>query len=490
MFMKMPPLFSWLAGVSMTVFGISAWAARLPAALAAMGTAGAIFWLARREYDLNSAILAGAIYLTIPYVYGGSHSGRQATVDTLFVLLGTLFVAATWYGFQQDYRRGRILAGVLGGLLLLTKGLGAGVYAFVVLPVVLYNYNHLLDREFLLGSGIGIGAVVAWLVPLSRRLGWETVWDEIVIYQVVNRVSGNLNVYDGLLPFMKFPYLATAPTYLGQWIFVLPAAVVVSVWYLGDSREVDWFNAFLAWWGAFVFIFFLVTGNHPHYLMPAYVPAAMILGNTLAASLRGVRAAWVAISGGLGFALLLAPRSVSPISLPASRLWGHEPGAGLLFVAVLISVIGVIYTAQRTTFSFDQQYATAIAMSILLVTTLAAPTLITGDPFESRQQFANDVSEEVENGPVYVVIEDGVSQHWRFLTVEFYLDTSVVPERVEAVNDAPPESHVIWFGNGRPGDGSVLVNRTTGNTRMILLEKTSFESSDTTERRERYIGSI
>lgn len=464
-FVKMPPLFTWTSAVSMHIFGINTFAARLPAALATVATAVVIYIWGKREHSIDAGVLSASIFIATPYVYGGSHSGRQATVDPLFVLLGTIFIASTWYGFHNGIRRGRIVAGVLGGLLLLTKGLGAGIYALVALPIVLTHRKYIIDRTFIIASAFGIGIVGVWLVPVAAQLGVDYAIQQIVVYQLVDRISGNLATYGGTFYFMKFPYISTAPTFFGPWLYVLLAAAPVSVYAL--SERIDWFAAFLSFWCIFVFCFFLLTGNHPWYLMPAFVPAALIVGRALSAALAGQRKAGGAIISGILLALVLSPRSLSPVAAPLMRIWGHEPGAGFVFTITLILIAGVVALSQLRAFSRSRQTIGAVGLACLIVVALAGPTVIVGDPFDSREEFAVESSNVIEDEQVYSVIANGTPAQWRALSVEFHLSPDIRIRSAESIQQVPANEYVLVFGNA-PSRGTVLLNTSSGNLQMQL----------------------
>jgi 4-amino-4-deoxy-L-arabinose transferase-like glycosyltransferase len=447
-FIKMPPLFTWLSAISQSIFGVSAFAARLPSALAGIGTTLLLVWWGSRQYSRAAGILSGVVWLTIPYVLSGTNAIRQATTDSLFVFLGTAYVFATWAGFHEDNRNARTIAGVLGGLLLLTKGLGAGIFALVVLPLVGWNWRRAVCTRFVAGSAVGVGLFGAWLLPIYLRFG-DRVIEEVVLYQVVSRVSGNLASNPGILPFMNFPYIQSAPTHLGPWLFVLVTAGIATLWQARTSP--NWQRLFVCWWGGFVFVFFIVTGNHPWYLLVAYPAAALLAGEWVARSLRGERIAGIAVGSGLILSLLFAPRSLSPLAIPDIRLWGLQPGAGIPFVLAIVAVLALLTLAQvRETPDESRILARVAVAAILLTTVLATPTVININSEAERQAIGESVPADQE---VYVIYTDR-SKIWRPLTVEFYAPETSRFTVVSSKSDVPAGAPILQIRS--PGDGIKL----------------------------------
>src|SRR2546427_9059782 len=67
-YLDKPPVFFWLAAASFSIAGISEWAARLPSALAALGTLILAWFLARQMFSGAVHLRAGAVFATCPLV--------------------------------------------------------------------------------------------------------------------------------------------------------------------------------------------------------------------------------------------------------------------------------------------------------------------------------------------------------------------------------------------------------------------------------------
>jgi 4-amino-4-deoxy-L-arabinose transferase-like glycosyltransferase len=116
-----PVLYYWAAGISMRVFGVSEFSARLPSALGALLAVLAVAWTALRSYGVGAAWYALLMLPTSVAMIGFS---RAATPDMLFA--GTLTAAmAIAAEMLQKSRPGpalRIAFGFFLGAAVLAKG--------------------------------------------------------------------------------------------------------------------------------------------------------------------------------------------------------------------------------------------------------------------------------------------------------------------------------------------------------------------------------
>src|SRR6516225_6959253 len=65
-YLDKPAVFFWLVAGSFRVFGLAEWAARLPSALAALGTLMLVWLLARKMFGERPAFAAGIVFVTSP----------------------------------------------------------------------------------------------------------------------------------------------------------------------------------------------------------------------------------------------------------------------------------------------------------------------------------------------------------------------------------------------------------------------------------------
>jgi len=129
-FWEKPPFFFWLQALAMKVFGVGAFAARLPNAICGLITLFLLFKIGERLYDRRFGFLWATVYLgtTLPHLY--FRSGIIDPVLNLFIFLGLyFFILFHWKkdGFENiDLPKKQWVylfwAGFFIGMGILTKG--------------------------------------------------------------------------------------------------------------------------------------------------------------------------------------------------------------------------------------------------------------------------------------------------------------------------------------------------------------------------------
>jgi 4-amino-4-deoxy-L-arabinose transferase-like glycosyltransferase len=167
-----------LVHISYRLFGNGPWAVRLPALLAGILVVPAVYGLARRLYNRQSAMLVAALTAAAPVLISYSTNARGYTILALLTLL-------TWSLGTFVRQRVNSVAWLLLGIL--------GALGFYSVPVFLNPYGILftwLLLSFLFGN------VGADYQPRWRFLGWMvaagmvTTLLTILLYLPVFSVSG------------------------------------------------------------------------------------------------------------------------------------------------------------------------------------------------------------------------------------------------------------------------------------------------------------
>jgi 4-amino-4-deoxy-L-arabinose transferase-like glycosyltransferase len=142
-----PPLAYWAVAASMSAFGESEWAVRLPARLSAVGMVLATLFFARRRYGERVAVLSGLIVASSLLVFA---LGRVNLIDPLLSL--ALSVAAFAFAAFQEHERSGNRARARAALYALHVSCAAAVMLKGLVGLVLPG-----------------GAILVWAL-LSRRL--------------------------------------------------------------------------------------------------------------------------------------------------------------------------------------------------------------------------------------------------------------------------------------------------------------------------------
>src|SRR5207249_4949435 len=116
-----PPVNYWLVAASLKTFGVNEWAARLPAALAALGTMLALYLMVREASNEVAGLWAVVVLLSCAQFF---IVARLITTDMLVTCFATWSVWALWRWYtSRDRSFGKIVwFYVFLGLGMLTKG--------------------------------------------------------------------------------------------------------------------------------------------------------------------------------------------------------------------------------------------------------------------------------------------------------------------------------------------------------------------------------
>jgi 4-amino-4-deoxy-L-arabinose transferase-like glycosyltransferase len=310
--LRLPPFGIWLQAVSMLIFGINGFAARFPSALASLLTAIAVYFMGRSSFSRRSGFFASLVFLTTPWVHAGFNAGRDGGLDTLLVLFGSLFVYTAWLAVKRDEPRWLYLMGVFAGLAVLTKGFGAGVFLIVILPVVLFNQQIFLKREFLRSVAITLLLTLPWPIYAYSLYG-ETFIREAFVRYIIDRAAGNAfgaNT-NAVFDFMDYPYIKSIlfdPGMFYPWVFILILIIPVILYRrLASDTQSSLDPDFLIWWTLVSFGLFVFIGEKQWYVMPMYVPAAILVGRVIESAANGQRTEITCLAAGIVIALAVSP---------------------------------------------------------------------------------------------------------------------------------------------------------------------------------------
>lgn len=267
-----PILLYWLLRASYDTFGVNEFSARLPSALAFLGSILLTYELGRRMFGAATGVLAGVIVASTLEL---AKLGRAATPDSTLIFFLLLYFWAFWRGHAGGRRSWFLPCGVASALAMLVKGpIG------VVLPVAIvtgYFLGHrelrrLFDVRMIGGIFVWILVAIPWyaLVTAETRGEWTRAF---FFKENLGRSTEPMESHRG--PWLY--YLGVLCIFFAPWSSFLVIVVrdaLRRAWYPGaDSRAA---RMLLLWSGIVVGLFSLVATKLPHYIAPAY-PALAIL---------------------------------------------------------------------------------------------------------------------------------------------------------------------------------------------------------------------
>jgi len=323
-FYDKPPLMFWLMISSFKVLGESEFAARVPAAILAIGTALTTYHLARRLFSAEVGFWAGLVTASNVIF---TVSARAATVDSALTFVTTLVMAL----FAKEARIGEATRaqpergpgrpaflptswavyaslGVLLGLAVLAKGPIGFLLPAASLGLFLLVANEPMPQIADNSDWIGRMRAVTWRVialfsPRKLlRITWAmrplTVlaftalvalpWYVAITWRTDGQWLAQFVTKYNLGPFIK-PFLGHRGPFYYHFLVILvglfPWSVflgptIVHAWRSMRTRDKDlpsyvfivcWIGVFFAFWSA-------CSTKLPHYVLPAYPALAILTG--------------------------------------------------------------------------------------------------------------------------------------------------------------------------------------------------------------------
>lgn len=279
-YLDKPVVFFWLVAGSFRLAGISEFSARIPSALAALGTVLLTWFLGGRMFGESTGVRAGIILATSPLAIAFS---RQVIFDMTLTFLVTLALVGFWLSMEADFRRPWLegLAFVSMGLATITKGPVGFLLPLLSILVFQLSRGRLGELKRLRwGWGIPLllACVLPWFIAVSIRYPdfpryalWEESLERFATVQA--RRTGGILYY--------------VPVYLAgffPWsLFLL---------FAGWNRVRRWKQLrqetlkpilFLLAWAGLIFIFFTISQSKlPGYFLPATVPLSILMAQVWA----------------------------------------------------------------------------------------------------------------------------------------------------------------------------------------------------------------
>ncbi len=269
-----PPVIYWCTALSFRAFGYSERAARLPSALAALGTVILTFLLTRRLLGDRERAASAALVLTT--LAGFFAMGRLLTPD---MVMSFWIMAAVTAAMHQR----RWLFFICMGLGFLTKGPMA-----LVVPVcavlgweAFAEPDKKLGLHWARGMALTLSISLSWFIGLSLRD--PALFDYFWKYELVERFGSG--THGRSKPFWFFA--AVLPLALMPWIFLLP---VRRIWHrcrTGDLR--GWQGLLLGWTVPPLLLLSFSGSKLPTYILPLMPAFAVVV----AAGLPTLKRRWV-----------------------------------------------------------------------------------------------------------------------------------------------------------------------------------------------------
>lgn len=463
-----PPLYFWIAALLAKVFGVTAFALRLPSALATIAMGGAVGYATARIAGTRAGIFA-AIVLSTSLMQ--AIVGRLAIMDAL---LDFAIAAAILWWFRafepSGTPRRRDTAFVSGALALAVGVLAKGPVAPVITVMVVAVWALWEGRNGRLAAprkrAIALAAVaflavtLPWFVALTARVGPHGLV-ELIGHYTVGRYTGVIENQTG--PFWYYvPVLILG---FFPWIAFVPVALRAA---FREARHADGAFARLAIvWTIVPFVFFSFANTKlPNYvalLLPALAIIVALWFERVAAGAERRAAIISAASiplfvGCVAVALAVFART-NHLGIAAVL-----PELAFLGVAMLVGSLATVVAIARPQSAGASPYVLAITsgLLVLFIAFIAEPA---AEPLKPIPPIAKAI--DAQRSPSDRIAIRGVSGGNGLM---FY-----TAPPVEDIGDAPNAfTAVICAGT----DDAWIVTRPQDTQQLIALAQTRRRNAD------------
>jgi 4-amino-4-deoxy-L-arabinose transferase-like glycosyltransferase len=329
----------WLQSAAVALSGEGAaapiWVYRLVSLLAVAIAVTGIAWTGTRLFGPNAGIVAGLVLVAI---FGVAMEGHVAKTDAALLACCVLAQGALAQIYMAARRDEQASAGlpwlfwIAQGVGILIKGpIAPLLSAITVVAVSLYDrdWRWLGRLKARWGLPLAVLIVLPWLILISWKSGGLFL-EKSIGKDMLGKVAGGAESHGAPPGYYVLTYS------LFMWPFGL-IAVGAGLRALNRLREDARLRFCLAWYLPFWLLFELIPTKLPHYVLPAYPAAALLIG--WLATLPAAEAAiplrkwqswlWWATAFGFGVvSLAIAVLAVAaPLYLMGSFSWWSIPAA-------------------------------------------------------------------------------------------------------------------------------------------------------------------
>jgi 4-amino-4-deoxy-L-arabinose transferase-like glycosyltransferase len=370
--LEKPPLYYWQAMLAYAIFGVSDWAARLPAVVDATILVLAVYFFLRRfrpGLELDGALITASFAGIIGYA-------RAASMDLALAAAFTAGMLA-WWAWRES-GKGIFLALFYGLMALGTLAKGPVAPFLAALVIILYaaavrDLRRILKTIWLPGILLFCAIALPWYFAVQIR--HPEFFREFILEHNLGRFSKNL--YHHTEPFWY--YLPVVALALVPWTFFVAAGLVQSLrnWWgkTTRARETEGdheyqFSLFACCWLMVPLVFFSISQSKlPGYILPALPAGGLLLAEYLRHKLSQPDVTplskWMAVLHALLASAPIVPGLLIAYLITQRRLPGGQP---MLVALVLAFVLcsGIALTLVPTTGLRMLRFVTLIPIVLTL----------------------------------------------------------------------------------------------------------------------------
>jgi len=382
-----PPLFFWLiALLSLPLGRVTSLTARLPSALAALGTVAMTLRLGRRWSSEKTAVLA-AFVLATTYMFWDK--ARTAQIDALlcFLIWVALSAFEAWRAGDLVGRRAGLIFWAAGALAVLAKGpVGLLLPLGIALVTLAVDRDLRRWRRFAPFGGPLLFALIcgAWVAAAAVWGPAEySVWGALKEHFIDRGIHGMHHAQPW------WYYAKVLPVQLLPWSFLVPGALVMA-W-----RRRDRMDRFLLVTVIFVVLFFSIsTEKRTLYVLPAFPAFALMTARFIGVVLGweegpAMSRKWVTVGQGILGALLTLLGCAAPFAVQRLEVVSPLAISALAVMLLATGVVTLLSVFRSRLLASTLVPGIGFAVALLLTAVVVFPMF---DALKSSRQFADTIS--------------------------------------------------------------------------------------------------
>ncbi len=268
-----PPLYYWSVALLSLKTGVTEFTARVPSAVAGVGTIVLTFLLGNLFFNRKAGFISAFALMTANFFM---HEARYAEMESMltFFVIGSIFFFFKGYNDRPRATAWFSLCWLMMGLGMITKGPFA--LTFPLIPITGYLWIHkekklLIRKPFLFGIIFFLAVTLPWPIAVLKYYPQYLV---LVFEETIGRTITGFAHREPL-----YYYFTQLDSTLFPWIFFLPFSIVL----IYSKKLISWKrnNMFLLIWifGNIIFLS-LSKSKRDYYLYPVTPAVALLIGST------------------------------------------------------------------------------------------------------------------------------------------------------------------------------------------------------------------
>ncbi|MEZ5291680.1 MAG: glycosyltransferase family 39 protein [Vicinamibacterales bacterium] len=417
-FLDKPILYFWMQAASISAFGRSEFAVRLPGTVMALAGVAATGWLAWQLAGPLAAWWAALCYATMLLPYAVSLAPLH---DLVMVPLAALAIGAFWrvhHARSPAAAAGwTAMAGVVLGLSMLGKGLtGAGLVGVGMAAWMAWTRTWTRRLVASATVALGLAAVIAWPWYAAMETASPGYLRYFILERHIGGVAGEDQRHAGR-PFWYYAPILVA----GAWPWLFDACRR-SPARAGLAERLLW-----AWLVADLVLLSASGSKLATYLLPAFPALAILAGRAIAegGESKGVARLrfWVAL---VTASLPLAAEAY----LALTSGWGRAGLVGLVGATAPLALLGwTMESARRESWAGASRLVTVTAATLVVIALTIRP--VVAAQFTAVGLSAHFNRDDALPTRLYI-IDEGVGSFLFYLKPE--LRRGLTPDRVRRLS--------------------------------------------------------